>query len=537
MRFSTTIFLGVLLAILSMASCAKTGRPDGGPKDTIAPVIVKSNPENFTTRFEGDEIKIHFDEYIRTKDLQQQLIISPPLKYQPIITPVNTSKILRIRIQDTLQPETTYSINFGNSIVDNNEQNPYPYYKYVFSTGSYIDSLVVEGKIQDALLRSPKNPATIMLFPWDENSKDSIIYKELPTYIATTRDSTFNFKIENIRAGTYRLVALDESSSNYLYQPETDRIAYLNEPITLPTDSTYLLKLFMQEPEYDLGRPAHLNKRHIVFGYQGAEDTIRIEPITLMPDGFESRIYQDPVKDTLHYWFKPEIDLEVEDSLYFTARYRDRTDTLLVKLKDLYADSLKVSKTGQNTVKPRDTVFFQLNTPLELVDGSKVQIMDQDSIQLESRLEMDRQYNRGRLLFDIEDDHIYTMTLLPGAFTDFYEETNDTLTYAVRSQPISDYGTLSLSLPSDLDYPISVQLVDAQYNIAKSQYLESAAEVYFDYIRPGMYHVRVIFDANGNGRWDAGNFLEGTQPELVRYDRSAIEVRANWSLNETVRLD
>jgi len=520
-----------------MAGCAKTGRPDGGPKDTIAPIIVKSNPENFTTQFDKDEIRIYFNEYIKLKDLQQHLIISPPLKYQPVITPMNTSKVLKIMLKDTLQAQTTYSINFGKSIVDNNEENSYDYYKYVFSTGDYIDSLTVAGRIVDPLLRKPENPVTVMLYPYQESSRDSIIYNELPTYITATRDSSYSFQLENIRAGRYILVALSESSSNYTYQPETDQIAYLAEPIDVPTDTSYVLSLFRQEADYELARPSLLNKRHILFGYQGLEDTLMIDPISTMPEGFESRIYQDITKDTLHYWFKPALDPEVQDSIYFTGRHKGQLDTLLVRYKDLFADSLKVNKTGSSVVKPRDTVFFQMNTPLEALDPQLISVMDQDSTQVPTQIIMDRRYNRAGMVFDIEDDKVYHMSLLPGSFTDFYEQTNDTLKFAVRSQPISDYGTLSLTLPDNLTYPLTLQLVDAQYIVAEQIYLQEKEVVFFDYINPGIYYVRILIDENKNGRWDSGNYIEGIQPETVKFDRRPIEVRANWSLNETVKTD
>src|SRR5690606_31186767 len=117
----------------------------------LPPKILKSVPENFSTNFTAKEIRIYFDEYIKIKDVQKQLIISPPMDTEPNITPLGSaSKYIKIIINDTLKANTTYAFNFGQSIVDNNEENPYPYYKYVFSTGNYIDSLSVKGNIYDA---------------------------------------------------------------------------------------------------------------------------------------------------------------------------------------------------------------------------------------------------------------------------------------------------------------------------------------------------------------------------------------------------
>ena len=127
-------------------SCANRGSPSGGDKDEEPPVIVDEVPENFSTNFKGDEIRIYFDEYVKINDIRKQLIISPPMDVDPVIIPMGSaSKYISIKIKDTLQKNTTYAFNFGESIVDNNEGNPYPYYRYVFSTGDTIDSLSGRG--------------------------------------------------------------------------------------------------------------------------------------------------------------------------------------------------------------------------------------------------------------------------------------------------------------------------------------------------------------------------------------------------------
>ena len=140
-KFANFGFL--VLVSLILTHCANRGTTSGGDKDVTPPVVIKSVPENFSVNFDATEIKIYFDEYIKMKDLQRQLIISPPMDPEPEITPLGTaSKFITIRISDTLLPHTTYAFNFGESIADNNEGNLFPYYKYVFSTGSYIDSLI-----------------------------------------------------------------------------------------------------------------------------------------------------------------------------------------------------------------------------------------------------------------------------------------------------------------------------------------------------------------------------------------------------------
>ena len=149
MRKNVLQNLVILISITLVISCANRGNPSGGPKDEVAPLIIRSSPENLTTNFKGKEIKIYFNEYVKIKNLQKQLIISPPMDTEPTVTPMGSaSKYITITINDTLDDNTTYAFNFGQSIVDNNEENPYDYYRYVFSTGDYIDSLSVKGQIQ-----------------------------------------------------------------------------------------------------------------------------------------------------------------------------------------------------------------------------------------------------------------------------------------------------------------------------------------------------------------------------------------------------
>ena len=235
----------IIVLVLTISHCANRGRPSGGIKDIVPPEITKSEPKNQSINFQDDEIKIQFDEYIKMKNLQRQLIISPPMDPMPEITPLsNASKFIKIKINDTLSPNTTYTFNFGNSIVDNNEENPFPYFKYVFSTGDYIDSLSVSGQITDAKLRQPEDYISVMLYESDTTYTDSIVYKEQPKFVTNTLDSLTTFSIDNIKAGTYRLVALKDENANFTYQPKTDKIGYYEGEITVPTDTIYNITLF-----------------------------------------------------------------------------------------------------------------------------------------------------------------------------------------------------------------------------------------------------------------------------------------------------
>ena len=522
------------LFVLSFTDCAKKGRPSGGDKDSIPPVIVKSSPENYSINFKGNEIKIYFDEYIKLKNLSKELIISPPLKNQPIITPLSTSKFIKIKIQDTLRENTTYSFNFGKSIVDNNEENAFKYYKYIFSTGDFIDSLSLKGKVTDALLLEPESPTTVMLYEVNETFHDSIIFLEKPTYITTTQDSTQTFKLTNLKEGTYFLIALKEKNNDYIFQPRYDKIGFIKELITIPTDSLYTINLFKETPEYSIAKPKHESKNHIIFGFQGEPENLKIELSSTVPEDFEAISYRDRKSDTIHYWFKPSLE---NDSLVFKATNNFYIDTLVTRMRNLYQDSLKITAINDGILTSIDTLKITSNTPISYLDIEKINVMDKDSLVVSVNGEIDENFNTANIIFTIVEGQNYTIQFLPGALTDFFENTNDTIISRVRTKELSDYGTLAITLSNAKEFPLIVQLVNSRFKVISEKYLTSNVSANFEFINPGKYYIRLIYDENKNKIWDTGNYLMKLQPEKVVYYPSLLEVRANWSLNETFILD
>lgn len=523
----------LLLFLLSFTDCAKKGTPSGGPRDTIPPLILKSTPENYNTHFSGSEIEIRFDEYIKLKDISKELVISPPLKYAPIITPLSTSKSLKIKLIDTLKDNTTYVFNFGNSIVDNNEGNALEYFKYVFSTGNYIDSLKLSGRVRDARLATPEFPTTVMLYEMNESYSDSLIYSEKPMYITITKDSTGTFEFTNLKEGEYMLLALKEKNNDYTFHPKDDKIGFTTSTIKIPTDSTYSLTLFKETPKYKLARPNQIGKNHLLFGYEGEVDSLDIQLLNERSADFKFLTYKDEVKDSIHYWYKPEIE---SDSLLFKVTRNEQIDTTVVRLKQLFRDSLTVSMITPGSVKLSDSLRFRITTPLEFVNPDKIEVMARDSTIVEANIGVNRKYNQAEIYFPKTENNSYRVLLLPGALTDFFGKENDSLKFNVKTRPSSDYGTLTLTVENIERFPIIVQLVDDKYKVVAEKYLTSEGSIFFNEILPNKYYLRVIYDDNQNRKWDSGNFLERRGPERVIYYPTKIDVRANWSLNEIFKL-
>ena len=527
-------FVIVLILLFTTVQCAKKGMPEGGPVDEEPPKFIKANPENYSINFDKDEIRIYFDEYIKLEKPQQQIIISPPMDPKPNIMPLGTArKDIKIEIFDTLEENTTYAINFGRSIVDNNESNPYDYFKYVFSTGDYIDSLMVKGKVADAQKKAPASPVSVMLYEIDTSFTDSIVYKETPRYVTYSQDSTFNFSLENLKAGTYKMIGILDNNDNYLYNPKKEKIGFIAENVTIPTDSTYLITVFKEELEFEPKRPTHLNGNQILFGYEGSPnlDSLSLELLNPKPEGYVSRIIKDAKTDSLYYWYniKPE-----SDSLSFEIVTPTTRDTLLARLTTLERDSLQVSAESGAINK---NFKFKANTPIVEHNEEFISIMDQDSSNVEFTSSFDPLKNEIELMFDKTPENNYQILALPGAITDLFQETNDTLTQNLRTKPLADYAMIILTLQNVESYPIIVQVTDTKGEIIAEKYSEKNEPLTFRYLNPGKVLLRIIFDSNGNNKWDTGNYLKKIQPEKIKYYADTLEVRANFDYNETIRLE
>lgn len=528
MKKTTYLFLFILAVLLS---CAKRGQPSGGEKDTDAPKLLKAIPENYSTQFLRNEIRLYFDEYVTLKDITKQLVISPPLKYLPTIIPQSgASKFIKIKIKDTLQPNTTYSFNFGNSIVDNNESNPLPYFKYVFSTGNTIDSLQLKGNIKDALYQEIDQFVSVLLYEIDSTYSDSVIYKKLPRYITNTLDSATTFKFENLKAGKYVLIALKEEDVNYKFNQKTDKIAFIKEEIILPTKQEYELKLFKEDTEYRALKPKHERKTRIKFRYEGAyNENINIKLITKkLPKNYQSILLKNIDNDTLNYWFKPGLKL---DSLNFAVTHQTQKDTFRLKLrKKINSDSL--------TIKPsRDAFSFHTNfgliasTPILKIDDSKIKIINRDSATVKFTSTINKLTGLIEFHFKKEENEKYQIKIYPNAFTDFYNNTNDTLNYSALLPELSKLSNMRVTLKNMPKQAVIVQLL-VSGKVKYEQFGKGKAIFDFDKIHPAKYSLRVIFDANSNQKYDTGNYLKKRQPERIIYYPDKIEVRANWDVDQ-----
>jgi len=523
-------YLFLILAVI-MVGCAKRGSITGGLKDTIPPVLRSSSPENFSTNFNAKEIRITFDEYIKIKDVNKQLIVSPPMKYPPVVTPTNASKFINIRIKDTLQPNTTYSFNFGSSIQDNNEGNPYQQFKYIFSTGTYIDSLSLQGIIKDAYKKDVDNFVSVMLYEINDKFNDSIVFNENPRYITNTLDSLKTFKLENLKEGTYLLVAMKDLNNNNRFNSKSEKIAFHKEYIKIPNDTIYEMELFKEVLPFKATKPYQASGNRIVVPYEGDYKNVSV---TLKNGSavLDTKVTKFPEKDSLQVWFKPI----KTDSLNVMLKKNKFEKDFTIRYKDQKKDSLNFSAKPSGTLNFRDRLTITSTLPLLKIDNSKMKLVNKDSVAVAFTSEYDEFNQEVKIDFVKEPLEKYTLDIFPGALTDFFEQTNDTLSYKLTTQNTSEYGNLKITLSNVKQFPVIVELTNEKGEVMAADYSEGNPVVDFIGLLPNKFFLRIIYDENKNKIWDTGNYLEKRQAEQVLYYPTAIDVRPNWDVDQSVDL-
>jgi len=522
-----------------VANCARTGRPEGGPKDEDAPLFVNSIPPYNTVKFDKKIIKLNFNEFVTLKELNKQLVVSPPLKNPPLITPQGSpSKEIKIQILDTLQENTTYIFNFGNAVQDNNEGNLLENFKYVFSTGNYIDSLTTAGSIKDAKLQEPPKSVNVLMYRIDTSYTDSIVYKKKPNYITNTLDTT-NFKFTNLKDGKYFMIALKEDISDYIFNPKFDKIGFLTDTIHLPKDSTITkpITLFKEIQPFKFVRGREVTKGKLQFAFEGEQTDMKITVISKVPENFKSVSKFEKERDSLNYWFT---NIEA-DSLNFVVSNEKFSDTVTVKLRKEKQDSLTINMLPKTVLHFRDTIFVESNNPIIKIDTSKISLIDKDTISINYKTLISARENKIGFIFDKKPSQKYTFIALKEAFEDLFSFKNDSLNASFSTKEIDDYGRLTLTVNNINNENIIVELLSGknQDALVERQIMNSSKTISFDLLDPKKYTLRVYIDSNKNNKWDTGNFLMKQFPEKIIYfkELTNFEIRANYFLEENISIE
>lgn len=511
------------------------------------------------TGFNGQNILLEFDEFIQLKELQQKLLVSPPLKNMP--QPKQKGKRLELEFTDTLKSNTTYTFYFSDAIRDNNEGNPIKNFIFSFSTGQTIDTLSLSGRVKNAFTDEAVENALVMLY---DTFTDTLPYTTLPNHIAKT-DKEGKFTLVNLKPIKYKLVVITDKNNNYRYNQGTEDIGFSSSGINLSEklQKDIEIRLFREQIP-----------SQIVTGYDRPERNLLTIGFSRNPvGGFKLKpiddanaknwfiVEPDNNGDTVRIWItKPEIanrdtllavlEYQKTDSLY---RLNSQTDTLRFlfyreevqqtkrkgkkdeKAEEKKGFAINTSLSGDKSLIPNIPFELAIPAPIKKVDVSKISIYNTtDSIAEEPvKLKADSLNPRiYRFTKDWKANVAYKMTVLPGAFQDYYGQTNDTLKLEMVGADPEKYGVLKINL-SGVNKSAVVELLSEKGAPVDTKTIAGNGLVEFTFIKPGKYKLRFIDDANGNGKWDSGNYMKRIQPERIIYysdekTKGVINIRANW---------
>ena len=565
-RIQKLSFLSLLIiVILVVTRCASEARLTGGPKDTQAPSIVQSSPKNKQTHFHSKKISIHFDEYIKLKGLQKELILSPPIDPKPEIEV--RGKSLFIDIGADLLDSTTYTIYMGNAIIDITEGNAIPNFKYVFSTGDYVDSLAIEGNVTDAFNAKPMEDILVMLYKkvkQDTIQIDSIPLIRKPMYLSKTNKEG-DFLIENIAEGDYLLFALKDENRNYIYDLPSEMVAFSGSLLTfnypLQTDTSYTvlpadstghidstqlitmhtiskkLRLFQERDTIQKFLSAKLSAENKI---EIAYKTPLYSPdLILIGDSLPEQYYYqiNKTKDSLFVWFsssaKDSLSLIISDTSI-------GTDSLKIKVipsKKQLGKSLTInSNIKKQGLRPDTNFVLTFNYPIDSIDTKRV-IFLEDSLNLPySYIFLDK--NKMKLSFDnvFSEEKKYELILMDSALFDIRGMANDSLKIIFTKKPADDYGQFALHLIDSIGGQKIIDLMQKD-KIIKRRIISKSGQINYHFLEPGEYQIRCIIDKNKNGKWDVGNYLQKIQAEEILIFNKAIKVRASWEIKEEWRFE
>jgi hypothetical protein len=511
------ILSGILIA--GLYSCASTGQLTGGPKDTAAPKMdsLRSAQARATSVF-PKELTFYFDEYIEVKDPIKQVLISPPLTYIPKVKAKGKRLTVTLDDKEVLKSNTTYTINFGEAIVDFHEGNKYTPFRHVFSTGPVLDSLSVTGEIVD--VKTNKSPENVSIFLYDVLT-DSIVSMAKPLY-STKPDKDGKFSFENIRADSFKIFALVDGNLNYLYDLPSESIAWQDSIIITAGDKpTPKVKLIssIPIPRYKINNRniKSYGRINLVMSQQARMMDISTSPSV--------NIAIEQSKDTLMVWYDTELD---SVSVY------TELDTFLIKPKGR-TDYLKKSKfrmltsNANNQMLIKDSLSIMMSHPIMSIDTSKIRLVD--DIGDISAFEVVRGAHPRQLImrYDWTEGVSYKAFLDSAAIRSMYGKTNDSIKFDLGFLAADKWADLDLSivdLDSTSNYLLKVfRNVDT---ISVTQISKkSKMQIMLKDLLADRYDLEIFEDQNQNGQWDPGDYWQHRQPEKYKIIKGS-KLKENW---------
>ncbi len=543
-----------LLVCALISSCAQVVAPGGGAMDKTPAKVVKYAPDSASLNFKSKSIVFVFNEYVQLKDLNSQLIISPPLEYIPDIDVKNKTLTVVFDKAEQLKPNTTYSINFGNAVQDIHENTPIDNFKYIFSTGSFIDSLTLQGKVQNGFDHKAEKGILVMLYG---DFNDSSIFKRAPDYFGKTKEDG-TFQINNIRQGKYKLLALKDANANYKYEGEAESVGFYDTLVDVSKKKNISIEMFQQP-----AKKLFLKKWYSSFGkaqfvFNKPVDTIIVQPLNHTFETKDLFFEYSKNRDTLNYWFR---NIEKDSLLLQLSDGIKIIDTVAFKVvkKEEAVKNRRSAFQFKLLSSPGGNQSFDLNAGFTLVFSNPIDPVLFNTIKnKEIRLMEDTVLYKEHLglFYDLKslntiavnmktlngsknavitpvkfkENTSYHLFIPPGTFTDIYGITNDTIKIDFKTREEKQYGSVKLKIdvPEIKKGNYIIQLLDEKENVVRTANIKKSETLTYSYLIPRKYKLKVIVDENENGKWDTGNLLEHQQPERTIYNAEPVNTRANW---------
>ena len=554
-------------------NCARQLAPTGGPKDTLPPVVVSMKPEFATRNFNHKTIFVEFDEYVQLKDLQKEFYTSPGMAKKPSVT--LRKKGVRIDIRDTLRENTTYALNFGGSIADNNEGNPYHGFRYVFSTGPEIDSMVMSGYTADAFKGDSVSKTFIWFFDASLDSVpayDSVAFNNIPEAIGRAHGNGI-FVAENLKPKDYRIYAVYDANNNQQYDAGSDMIGFLDSvynPAHMPPfgmwfDTTRLYNVADPQLYFRMFTDATKKRQYLVSSDRAMQHRVvltfgapypQIDRITFSNIDTTKviREYLKPTRDSIALWLdipadqlpdtvKGQVTFMRHDSLYvlaphtqelklfwkkFESRQQEREREKREKEREKAIEEgleppkeenpFKYTLAVSGNVNPERSFDIVFDYPLASMDSTAIALTQGEgeaSRTVPFTLRRDTM-NLRKYTLDVKwnPGEVYLFTIPPGALADIAGQTNDTIMKRLEVMEPTKYAKLNVAITGKTPGSTYVlQLQDEKGTVLDEKPGAVTGTYTFNYVPPGKVRIMVIEDMNNNGMWDTGNMVERRQPE------------------------
>jgi len=518
--------------LLFLASCAQLGRLTGGDKDEAAPTMdmEKTVPLPGRINFKGDRITLYFEEFFSFNNAKQNIVINPPFEKGKEPEYKMVGKKLLIKFNDSLKENTTYNISFNRAVKDIKEKND-SLFQFAFSTGPFLDSMSVKGKILDAYTNQPSKGITVMMY---EELSDSTPYKETPTYFTQT-DEKGNFAINYIKDGKYLIFALEDQNRNNLYDLSTEGFSFLSNHLIFSEDSIkqsgVLFRMSKITPD-DLYIEEYEHEFPGALSIKFNKDVQNFNIKKMNGEDFRFSLDLKSEDDSLICWIPPV----VQDTLYLKILENDTIiDTLKLYMRylgkganaEIGTPEFKLQSNAQPSLHYYDTLELTSTLPLGFIDESKIIILDKDSVQVaDTKIKFN--YRKITIYGDWKPKETYRITLLDSAVVSKYGFKNDSNTIFFNKQQSDYYGNLFVNLRVAEEGNYIFELLNEQNKLIRTVELSESSRIKFELLAPGKYKFRLIKDENNNGKWDPGNFMEKLQPERVFYLEKSVSMRSNW---------